>query len=329
MNLKQTHKLQTMKKKPHYCLILFLLLVLSQEVTLGQSVPLFQEENGLVVFEVESATNFGQWTPKTSIAGFSGEGYLLYEGPDLFNTPGQSKMTYQLQITTPGKYRFQWRSRIAIGDSNTEHNDSWLRFPDASDFYAEKGNIKLYPKGLGKTPNPEGSTKEGWFKVYQNVRNNWAWRASTNDNDPHNIYVEFDSAGIYTLEVAGRSNGHALDRIALYQSTVAESMATNLNTPTSVNLNPTSNSVELEVLPIQLSPNPANNYINIAIPKGFTGNSSRMILSDAAGRIFNTHSKTIELSGTKRIPISHLPPGVYWLQITNGQQLLRSKFIKK
>lgn len=318
-----------MKKKPHYCCILFLLLVFSKNVILGQSVPLFQEENGLVVFEAESSTNFGQWTPKTSIASFSGESYLLYEGPDLFNTPGQSKITYQLQITNPGRYRFQWRSRIAIGDSNTEHNDSWLRFPDASDFYAEKGTIRLYPKGVGKTPNPEGSTKEGWFKVYQNVRDNWTWRASTSDRDPHNIYVEFDTAGIYTLEVAGRSNGHALDRIALYQSTVTESMATNLNTPTSVNLNPTNSSVELEVLPIQLFPNPATNYINITIPERFTGNPSRMILYDGAGRVFNKHSKVIELSGTLRVPISHLPTGIYWLQITNRQQLLRSKFIKK
>ncbi|WP_282179414.1 hypothetical protein [Maribacter stanieri] len=44
----------------------------------------------------------------------------------------------------------------------------------------------------------------------------WLWRSNTSDNDPHNIFVKFDDAGIYTMEVSGRSKFHALDRFVLF-----------------------------------------------------------------------------------------------------------------
>lgn len=317
-----------MNTKAQLLLLTLGLIFVCQNPVLAQGFPIFQEENGLVVIEAESSISFGEWTKETAIPLFTGENYLLYQGADYFNSPGNSKMTYQLQITTAGKYRFQWRSRIAIGDSNTEHNDSWLRFPDAADFYAEKGNVRLYPKGIGKTPNPEGSSREGWFKVYQNVRNNWTWRASTSDRDPHNIYVEFDSAGTYTLEVAGRSNGHALDRIVLYHSAVSEAVATNINNPESVNLNPLSSRKELEILSVQLLPNPATDRLTITIPENFDPHLSRLIFFDAAGRIVQQSTQRIESPGRLQIPVHELAPGIYWLQITNKKQLLRSQFIK-
>lgn len=318
-----------MNRRAHLYLLILVLFFVSQNPILAQGLPLFQEEIGLVVIEAESSITFGDWTKNTAIPSFTGENYLLYQGADYFNNPGNSKMTYRVQITTAGKYRFQWRSRIAVGDSNTEHNDSWLRFPDAADFYAEKGNVRLYPKGIGKTPNPGGSSREGWFKVYQNVRNNWTWRASTSDNDPHNIYVEFDSAGTYTLEIAGRSNGHALDRIVLYHSSVSEAVATNINNPESLNLNPVNSSKELEVLSVQLLPNPATDRLTITIPENFDQQLSRLIIFDAAGSMLQQSTQRIESPGMLQIPVHDLPPGIYWLQITNKKQLLRSQFIKK
>ena len=305
------------------------LLLIQSIPLLSQTRPLFQEENGLVVIEAESAMIPGEWSQETALSPFTGENYLLYTGPDLFNTPGRALLEYEIMISTPGKYRFQWRSRIAIGDSNTEHNDSWLRFPNASDFYGQKGEALVYPKGVGKTPNPEGSTREGWFKIYQNVRDNWTWRASTSDRDPHDIFVEFDSAGTYLMQIAGRSNGHAIDRIALYHSTVAESFATNTLRPESVNLNPINSSVELEALPIQLLPNPTHDKINIIIPENFRSNRSNLMVFSASGQLMQNTVQSIDASSSLTISVNNFPPGVYWLQITNKQQILRSKFIKK
>lgn len=295
----------------------------------SQTYPLFQEEGGLLVIEAESSHSLGQWSPETSITPFTGNSYLLYTGPNLFNDPGSSKMTYQIIISTPGKYRFRWRSRIAIGESNTEHNDSWLRFPDAADFYGEKGTERVYPRGVGKTPNPEGSSKDGWLKVYQNRRNDWTWNASTSDRDPHHIFVEFDTAGTYQLEIAGRSNGHAIDRVVLYHSSVAESFAINTIRPESVNLNPISSSVQLEEFPIRVLPNPASEALTISVPKNFEPGLSQIRIFNASGQVVKQLDQRMAASSMLNISIQDFPTGIYWLIITNKKQLLRSRFVKK
>jgi len=100
-----------------------------------------------------------------------------------------------------------------------------LRFPDADDFFGQKGSSKVYPKGSGKTPNPAGASSDGWFKVYLGGTTNWTWASSTSDNNAHKIYVKFNSAGTYTMEISGRSKHHLIDRIVLSKGV---SNATNL-----------------------------------------------------------------------------------------------------
>ena len=176
----------------------------------------YVEKDGIVSAEIESVEGTITWDRKSDISGFDGEGYLVWNKEDNFNTPGVGVLTYKLNITTTGTYRFVWRSRITEGTSISEANDSWLRFGDAADFFGEKEGSIVYPKGIGKTPNPEGSSSDGWFKVYMNNVGEWFWRSNTSDNDPHNIFVTFNSAGTYTMEVSGRSRFHALDRFVLF-----------------------------------------------------------------------------------------------------------------
>ncbi|MDW7694269.1 hypothetical protein R9C00_05930 [Flammeovirgaceae bacterium SG7u.111] len=186
----------------------------------------FEEQDGLVVIEIEN-TEIGEgWVKKTDVAGFTGTSYLQWEGGNQNNSPGKGLMKFNVNITTPGTYRFQWRSRINEGDSPSESNDAWLRLADATDFYGLKNESIVYPKDTGKTPNPKGSSKEGWFKVYQNKLGEWDWKAKTSDHDAHDIFATFEKAGRYTIEISGRSNGFAIDRIVLYLDTVESSVAT-------------------------------------------------------------------------------------------------------
>jgi hypothetical protein len=178
----------------------------------------YVESNGILSVEFEKVKDENNWQRGSSIDGYDGEGYLLWSNPDSFQTPGNGILTYKLNITTTGTYLFIWRSRIAHGESQSEANDSWLRFKDASDFYGRQGNSIVYPKGIGKSPNPNGSSAAGWFKIYMNRLGEWFWRSNTSDNDPHDIYVTFSSPGIYTMEVSGRSQHHALDRFLLFKN---------------------------------------------------------------------------------------------------------------
>ena len=105
------------------------------------------------------------------------------------------------------------------GDDPTEGNDSWLRFADAADFFGRKGNGDVvYPAGIGKSPTPEGASSDGWLKIYRSgTPLGFKWQARTSDNDAHDVFVTFERAGTYTMEVSGRSAGHAIDKFVLYQ----------------------------------------------------------------------------------------------------------------
>jgi hypothetical protein len=196
----------------------------------------YEEVGGMVIMEAENLQVAGtNWKVQTNVAGFTGNAYINWTGSNSFGNPGNGLITTKINIKTPGKYRFQWRSKVGLGTNSTEHNDSWLRFPDAAAFYGQKGNgSKVYPRGTGLSPNPNGSSKDGWFKIYLSGSTNWTWVSKTSDNDGHDIYVEFDSPGVYTMEVSGRSQSHFIDRIALYRAGNGTDI-TNPETPCSGN----------------------------------------------------------------------------------------------
>lgn len=54
----------------------------------------------------------------------------------------------------------------------------------------------------------------------------------TSDNDAHQVYARFDSAGEYEIQISGRSNYHAIDRFVLFRqlnanANVSQADATN------------------------------------------------------------------------------------------------------
>ncbi|WP_116770115.1 hypothetical protein [Maribacter litoralis] len=187
----------------------------------------YNEAEGLVMVEFESGQFSDDWELKTQGDNYTGDGYMVWTGDQFLGSPGNGTVTFKLNITTPGTYRFEWRSSVTTGDQGTEHNDSWLRFADADDFFGEKNDSRVYPKDTGKTPNPNGSSKDGWFKIYRSGNDlDFKWNTSTSDNDAHKIYVTFNTAKIYTMEVSARSSGHAIDKFALFSSSWTMNEAT-------------------------------------------------------------------------------------------------------
>ncbi|MEN8788311.1 MAG: malectin domain-containing carbohydrate-binding protein, partial [Flavobacteriaceae bacterium] len=197
----------------------------------------FNEQNGLVIIETES----GNLVPNWSITNLDGETGIL-SGTNSFAQQNGGTIPYEINITTPGVYRFIWNSFYS-GSDPTEENDAWLRFPNNNDvwFFGTDNsagppgteaqiianlqgpqNEIVFPIGssritAGTTPNGNGSN--GFFKVYLSGGQSevYQWEAFTSDNDDHNIYVWFVNPGTYTMEVSERSLGHAIDRIAMYK----------------------------------------------------------------------------------------------------------------
>ena len=101
---------------------------------------LFTDSAGIVVIDLELIMPGDQWVIAKSESGYIGEHYFRYLGPNDFNSPGaRGIINIPIKIDQTGDYHFRWHSKITFGNEATEHNDSWLRFPDASDFYAKKG----------------------------------------------------------------------------------------------------------------------------------------------------------------------------------------------
>lgn len=177
----------------------------------------------IITVDMSSAELKGSWKKKTEISNYTGDGYIVWEGANQYwkgadNIGKEGLLTFNIDVPRAGTYLFEWHSYIAkkaAEKPNTEHNDSWLRIPEADDFYGQRDASKVYPKGSGKSPNPEGENGNGFFKIYMNTLDKWVWGAYTYDNKPHKVYAVFKEAKTYKIEIAPRSSYHAIDAFRL------------------------------------------------------------------------------------------------------------------
>lgn len=284
---------------------LFFLLIGIVTKTNAQTV--FEESNGSLTIPAENLTLVGSWQVQNLVAGFNGTGYIVWTGVDSFNTQNAlGTITTQIKINTPGTYLVKWRNKVGQGTSSTDFNDSWLKFSDATDFYAQKtGSVKIYAKGSGKTPNPAGAGTNGFFKVYLNGTINWTDRAFTSDNDPHSIYAEFATAGTYTMLISARSRLHLIDEIYL---TRQSSLSINEN---AIDMNKSLN----------LYPNPIEKEGVLTINN--TAEAQKIVITDISGKVVLT--KEISGASIAHIQLKGLQSGTYILKMGNES----AKFIIK
>lgn len=170
------------------------------------------EQDGLLVFECEIAQNLPTtWEVVTDIPGYTGTGFLRYVGQEYINNPGNQGFTYKINISNPGRYRFQMRSR-QYGPESNYNNDYWIRFPNVG--------VRKYQGGVDKGP------LVGWFKIYQNQANTWSYQTYAVEENPHQVYVDFLVPGTYEINVSARDDLMMLDRFMFYKDPVTETQAT-------------------------------------------------------------------------------------------------------
>ena len=160
----------------------------------------FVEQTGRLIIETESVPSEGDWSVQSDIAGHTGTAYLVWQGSNNYAESQAERgdpIRYSFRITTPGNYQLNWRSRNTVGLDATEHNDSWVRFPTGTNIDGEQF--------LGD-----------WTKAYMGQVAQWTWDTYTVDGNNQFIRQYFE-AGEHYLEIAGRSNGHSVDRLALFQ----------------------------------------------------------------------------------------------------------------
>ena len=200
----------------------------------------YEEVGGLIVMEAESLPVGEDWQVLTDETGYYADGYIGWTGTSHNNDPTHGVTTVTVYVGQPGRYRLRWRNRIGMGTNTPEHNDTWVKFPDAADYYGVQfdgeDERRVYPSPkcqdaammMAIEAMPQvlsvdcvaGSSVDDWFKVYSSGASDWSWSTFTNDNNGHQVVVEFDAAGDYTFQIAARGDWHLIDRIVIHEESV-------------------------------------------------------------------------------------------------------------
>lgn len=206
--------------------LLFSLITLS---SISSAQVLYEEVHGRVIMEAENtASPLGQWANKASISGYTGSGYLEFDGNDYTHGPANSPLEYTFRIKQSGLYYLHLHSAretlVIDGEARTDvANDCYVRVdgnygagPNAGDSHGKDAPLALLQKNT---------------KFYGGANGKFAWASgSTNGGhlDPGGhknkrvaIY-NFKGGETYKLVVHGRSRAYKLDRIVFAHASLRD-----------------------------------------------------------------------------------------------------------
>jgi len=149
--------------------------------------------NDLVVIQAENPRPLGSWKQESILPGYTGCGYLRWDGPDLFNQPGVgSPLPYRFEIKTAGDYLV--RLYVRHDNPNEElENDCWIRMDGGP-----------------------------WDRMWNNYGpasvGVWNWESKV---DSTLVKPRFTlDVGTHVFEIAGRSRQFKIDRIHIFPQVV-------------------------------------------------------------------------------------------------------------
>ncbi|MEO0321358.1 MAG: hypothetical protein AAF447_00235 [Myxococcota bacterium] len=213
----------------------------------GDPLECFETREGIAVIEGEQLPFVDEWRVGRD-ADASGGAYLEWSADSHNNDTSFGRFELTLRLANAGTYVLDIHTRIGRGDNPTEHNDLWMQIADAGAFYGRRdrdgAESRVLPRplcmdddalaaqeaeeGVGEVRCPEGSSRDGYFKVYSSGARDWRWSARTSDNDAHTLVVRVDAPGDVTLQLAARADFMQVDRLVFYEEGVDRDLARDL-----------------------------------------------------------------------------------------------------
>lgn len=212
----------------------------------GETFMAFQEQNGLVVMEAETAATFegglpDGWVtrvdydestaPDVGAKGGSND-FIMWQGDDHSDAPGQAVLTYHVKIDNPGAYELVVRTQP--GTDNPEKSGDFWFTTDADGFYGVDDDSYMYADGTAQDRYPEGATElmpsdgqDGWMRIQStNTSKHWGTGEHVHDTgvrgDRHDVMLEFGEPGVYTIKVSAASTDMAISNFTLVERTLYE-----------------------------------------------------------------------------------------------------------
>eukprot|EP00903_Cladosiphon_okamuranus_P020895 g19188.t1 len=167
------------------------------------------DECKIVIIEAEDLPVWGDWEVVSDPAASGGK-YIVWEGlseeKNNQSADDGNIISTTIYIPAAGTYYFRWLMRQPSGVESDKANDSWLYFPDATRF----------------GPKDTNDSYGNFVKVYGRARGEFAYSGTADvGHSRTQIEIEFAQAGEYTMKIAGRSHGHEIDQIILFDESLS------------------------------------------------------------------------------------------------------------
>ena len=91
----------------------------------------FIAQNDLVVVQAETMAPLGDWVVESGDAGFTGSGYIRWNGDNFFGTPGNGIIAIPFTVSSSGNYWFKLRSSHLGAPAGDQWNDTWIKVNDS------------------------------------------------------------------------------------------------------------------------------------------------------------------------------------------------------
>ena len=208
----------------------------------------YQEEGGLLVIELESASPGGSWFDEAGVAGHTGASYIRWNGSNHFNSPGNGVFGFDFEIHEAGTYDFRIRNHHDDPDP-TEENDVWVRMDGGQ-----------------------------WVKTFSSVNNEWTWATRHEFGEHDKPLASYSLAeGTHRIEFSGRSHDFRMDRFHLARPGHPDS--TNPGAPESTTQLGTQENVppvaKIRVTPDVVSANGQGTIVTLDASQSFDSNADQ------------------------------------------------------
>ena len=194
----------------------------------------YMERNGLVIMELENTDSaLDLWTKKTDISGFSGSGYLEFQGRWIRPIVPRSSLSYSFKVQRSGLYYLHMRaasqSIVENGVRRTDTgNDAFIRLEGDFDQGPNVG-----PNNGDDAPLSALTTDTKFF-AGSDRQFVWASGARLDLGGKGNKRVavyRLKAGETYRFVISGRSKDFRADRVVFRHESVSVSAAQNLNLP--------------------------------------------------------------------------------------------------
>ncbi|MEM9193743.1 MAG: hypothetical protein AAGF12_31500 [Myxococcota bacterium] len=171
------------------------------------------DAEGWVVFDIEEVAGMNPPDPwvfrddapcaNGDECGHLGDGYYQFTGAGMCSQLGRERDVGQMEVSfevqEAGLYRFAWRNLRdhTGGCGDDRNNDSYVSFPTSSGDEHFREPFKVFGGGSGSF--------------------NWTASYDIEEVGKNRVCIELE-AGTHTLRIAGRSNQHVIDRVAIGQT---------------------------------------------------------------------------------------------------------------